>query len=309
MRSIRTSDIFLIMATKLHGIISALLVSFKADGSLDEAGTRAIVKHNIETVGVDGLYVGGSTGENFMLDTATKKRLFEIVQEETAGRVPLIAQVGSLNLHEACELAKFVKQLGGYTAISAVTPFYYKFSFAEIKDYYDAIIAAADMDMIVYSIPFLTGVNLTIDNFKKLFENPRVIGVKFTAADFYLLERLRKACPNHLIFSGFDEMLLPAVVHKVDGAIGSTYNVAGKLSKKIFQAAAAGRVDEALVLQGKSNDFIEAVLANGLYQTLKACLQLSGVEMDGKMRSPMGQASQAQLDQAKQVFALIKDEL
>lgn len=58
----------------LKGIFSALLVSFNADGTINEKGLRQIVRHNIDKMKVDGLYVGGSTGENFMLSTEEKKR-------------------------------------------------------------------------------------------------------------------------------------------------------------------------------------------------------------------------------------------
>ena len=117
----------------LKGLYSALLVSFNEDGSIDEFGTRQIVRHNIDKMLVDGLYVGGSTGENFILSTKEKKEIFKIAYEEAAGKVKLIAQVGSINVYESKELAKFAVELG-YDAISAVTPFYYKFSFEEIKD-------------------------------------------------------------------------------------------------------------------------------------------------------------------------------
>ena len=109
-------------------IYSALLVAYDENGEIYEKGLREIVRYNIDQNKVDGIYVGGSTGENFMLDTSEKKRIFEIAYEETKGAVDLIAQVGSVNLKEAKELAKFVTELG-YKTISAVTPFYYKFDF------------------------------------------------------------------------------------------------------------------------------------------------------------------------------------
>lgn len=87
------------------------------------------MRHNIDVNHVDGLYVGGSTGENFMLQTATKKRIFEIVKDEAGDDVDLIAQVGSIDLQEAKELANYVVNDLGYKTISAVTPFYYNFSF------------------------------------------------------------------------------------------------------------------------------------------------------------------------------------
>ena len=81
---------------ELKGIYSALLVSFNEDGSVNEKGTRQIVRHNIDKMKVDGLYVGGSTGENFLLSTDEKKKIFEIAKDEAKDEIKLIAQIGSM---------------------------------------------------------------------------------------------------------------------------------------------------------------------------------------------------------------------
>ena len=282
----------------LKGIFSALLVAFNEDGSVNEQGLRQIIRHNVDKMKVDGLYVGGSTGENFMLSTAEKKEIFRIAKDEVKDQVALIAQVGSVNLHESIELGKYATELG-YDCLSAVTPFYYKFSFAEIKHYYDTIIAETGNNMIVYSIPFLTGVNIGVEQFGELYKNPKIIGVKFTAGDFYLLERLKKAYPNHLIWAGFDEMMLPAAALGVDGAIGSTFNVNGIRARQIFELTQAGKLAEALAVQNTTNDLIEGILANGLYLTIKELLKLDGVEA-GYCREPMtAKATAEQLAKAK----------
>ncbi len=284
----------------MRGIFSALLVSYNEDGSINEKGVREIIRHNIDNMKVDGLYVGGSTGENFMLSTEEKKQIFEIAKDEAKDEIKLIAQVGSINVYESVELAKFATKLG-YDAISAVTPFYYKFSFNEIKDYYNTIIDSVDNRLIIYSIPFLTGVDMSVEQFGELFENEKIIGVKFTAADFYLLERLRKAYPNHLIYAGFDEMMLPATVLGVDGAIGSTFNVNGVRARQIFDLAKEGKVEEAREIQHVTNDLISAILSNGLYATLKELLKLSGVDA-GYCRKPMALTTDAQVEEAKNIF-------
>ncbi len=284
----------------MRGIFSALLVSYNEDGSINEKGVREIVRHNIDNMKVDGLYVGGSTGENFMLSTDEKKEIFKIAKDEVKDQVKLIAQVGSIDLKEAVELAKYTTELG-YDAISAVTPFYYKFSFNEIKDYYNTIIDSVDNRLIIYSIPFLTGVDMSVEQFGELFENEKIIGVKFTAADFYLLERLRKAYPNHLIYAGFDEMMLPATVLGVDGAIGSTFNVNGIRARQIFDLAKEGKIEEAREIQHITNDLISAILSNGLYATLKELLKLSGVDA-GYCRKPMALTTDAQVEEAKNIF-------
>ena len=284
----------------MRGIFSALLVSYNEDGSINEKGVRQIIRHNIDNMKVDGLYVGGSTGENFMLSTEEKKQIFEIAKDEAKNEIKLIAQVGSINVYESVELAKFATELG-YDAISAVTPFYYKFSFNEIKDYYNTIIDSVDNRLIIFSIPFLTGVDMSVEQFGELFENEKIIGVKFTAADFYLLERLRKAYPNHLIYAGFDEMMLPATVLGVDGAIGSTFNVNGIRARQIFDLAKEGKIEEAREIQHVTNDLISAILSNGLYATLKELLKLSGVDA-GYCRKPMALTTDAQVEEAKNIF-------
>ncbi|MDP8099234.1 N-acetylneuraminate lyase [Pasteurella atlantica] len=284
----------------LKGLFSALLVSFNEDGTVNEKGLREIIRHNIDTMKVDGLYVGGSTGENFMLSTAEKKEIFRIAKDEAKDEIALIAQVGSVNLKEAVELGKYATELG-YDCLSAVTPFYYKFSFPEIKHYYDTIIAETGNNMIVYSIPFLTGVNIGVEQFGELYKNPKIIGVKFTAGDFYLLERLKKAYPNHLIWAGFDEMMLPAVSLGVDGAIGSTFNVNGIRARQIMELTRAGKLDEALAVQHTTNDLIEGILANGLYLTIKEILKLQGVNA-GFCREPMtSTATPEQVAKAKEL--------
>lgn len=283
----------------MKGLFSALLISFDKDGNINEKGIREIVRHNIEVCKIDGLYVGGSTGENFMLSTDEKKSIFKIVKDEVGEKVQLIAQVGSIDLKEAVELAKYVTDLG-YDAISAVTPFYYKFDFEEIKDYYNTIINSVDNKMIIYSIPFLTGVNLSVEQFGELFKNEKIVGIKFTAADFYLLERVRKAYPNKLIYAGFDEMLLPAAVLGVDGAIGSTYNVNGLRAKEIFNLVKEGKNEEALEIQHTTNDFITDLLNSGLYNTLKLILQEKGVD-SGYCKAPMKMHTKKQVENAKEI--------
>ncbi|CUP15916.1 N-acetylneuraminate lyase [Clostridium baratii] len=283
----------------MRGIYSALLVSFDKEGNINEKGLREIIRHNIDKCKVDGLYVGGSTGENFMLSTEEKKKIFDIAVDEAKEEVKLIAQVGSVNLKESVELAKYVTDLG-YNAISAVTPFYYKFDFEEIKNYYETIVNSVDNKLIIYSIPFLTGVNMSLDQFAELFKNEKIIGVKFTAADFYLLERIRKRFKDKLIFAGFDEMLLPAAVLGIDGAIGSTFNINGIRARKILESAQNGDIKTALDIQHTTNDLITDILNNGIYQTIKLILEEQGVDA-GYCRKPLKEPTKEMIDKAKEI--------
>lgn len=286
-----TFYLFLTMEVKQmqQKIYAALTVSFDKDGNINEKGTREIIRHNIDVNGVDGLYVGGSTGENFMLGEDEKKKIFDIAWDEAHGQVDLIAQIGGPNIKEAKELAKYVTNLG-FKTISAVTPFYYNFTFDEIKHYYDEIVKDVDAQLLIYLLPALTGVSLSLDNFEKLFSNPKIVGVKFSNPDLYLLERVRERFPDKRILFGVDEMLLPALTEKIDGCIGSTYNVNTKMVREEIQAFNDGDIEKARELEHKKNDIITALIENGIYPSIKLVLQHMGVDA-GYNREPMAHYS------------------
>lgn len=293
------------MEEQLKGLYAALLVPFDEDGQVKEEGLKQIAKNAIEVEQLDGLYVNGSSGENFLISKEQKKQIFKVVKEAVGNDVKLIAQVGSLDLNEAIELGKYATDLG-YDALSAVTPFYYPFSFEEIKQYYFDIIEATQNKMIIYAIPDLTGVNISINQFKELFNNEKIVGVKYTAPNFFLLERIRKAFPDKLILSGFDEMLVQAVISGVDGAIGSTYNVNGRRARQIYDLAREGKIEEAYKIQHDTNNIIETVLSMGIYPTLKEILKTRGIDGGVPKRpfSPFNEANRKELNQLIETYSL-----
>ena len=293
------------MEEQLKGLYAALLVPFDENGQVKEEGLKQIAKNAIEVEQLDGLYVNGSSGENFLISKEQKKQIFKVVKEAVGNDVKLIAQVGSLDLNEAIELGKYATNLG-YDALSAVTPFYYPFSFEEIKQYYFDIIEATQNKMIIYAIPDLTGVNISINQFEELFDNEKIVGVKYTAPNFFLLERIRKAFPDKLILSGFDEMLVQAVISGVDGAIGSTYNVNGRRARQIYDLAREGKVEEAYKIQHDTNNIIETVLSMGIYPTLKEILKTRGIDGGVPKRpfSPFNEANRKELKQLIETYNL-----
>ena len=272
----------------MKGIFSALLGAFDAEGRPDLEGVRRVVRHNLE-LGVDGLYVCGSTGENFLMERADKEAILKTVAEEAGGKIKLIAHIGSNVVEELDALCDQAAEWG-YDAVSAVTPYYYKFSAGEIRDYYRHIADRSKLPLIIYNIPLLTSVSLTREDFAVLFEHPNIMGVKFTAQDFYLLERVRTLYPDKVIYSGFDEMLLSAAVLGIDGAIGSTWNVIGHWAKALLAAVEKGNLATARLIQSNINSVVDQLLGAGLYPTLKELLALRGAACGG-CRFPMGETT------------------
>ncbi|WFQ92578.1 N-acetylneuraminate lyase [Mycoplasma feriruminatoris] len=284
----------------LKGVFAALLIPYKKDGSIDEQALKKFIDYNIEISNVDGLYVNGSTGEAFLLSNSERKQILEIVAKHVNKRVPLIAQVGSLNIYESIEQAKLAQQLG-YDAISAVTPFYYKFNLDQILNYYKEIKKATNLPLIAYYIPLLSGVNFSLEAFEKLFAIDGVIGVKFTATDLYTLERIKAKYPDKLVFYGFDEQQLSASIYNIDGVIGSTFNVNAKRAKQLFELVKNGQNKQALELQNQINDFIDIVLANGLYAILKEIIRQHYDLNEVFCRLPMTQSISQYASKAKEI--------
>lgn len=151
---------------------ASIVNPFDNQQKLDIESLRRLVRFNIAQ-GIDGLYVGGSTGEAFVQSCAEREQVLEVVAEEAKGKVMLIAHVGTVSTHESQQLARAAHRYG-FDAVSAVTPFYYPFSFEEHCDHYRAIIDSADgLPMVVYNIPALSGVKLTLDQINTLVTLPR----------------------------------------------------------------------------------------------------------------------------------------
>ncbi len=287
------------------GIYPALLTLFDKNGNPDTGAIAGLTDHVINNCCADGLYVCGSTGENFLMSHGQKKEVLSSVAKAANGRVSLIAHIGSNVAEEVYELADLAAD-SGYNAVSAVTPFYYKFTNSEVVEYYLRLADKSKLPLVVYNIPVLTSVSLSMADFEKLFSHGNIIGVKNSAQDYFFLERLRTAFPDKTIFSGVDEALLSAAVLGTDGAIGSTYNVIGHWGKAVFENCRKNDIPSALVAQKKLNTVTDMLLKAGIYQTLKEVLALYGIESCG-CRHPFAETTDAQRAAARRIFDKINE--
>jgi N-acetylneuraminate lyase len=267
----------------ISGIIPALITPFNDDYSVNYNSLKLLVNRLIER-GVNGFYVCGSTGESFLLEKDERKKILETVIDETAGRVPVIAHVGDIWADRAGELAAHAAKAGA-DAVSAVPPFYFKFTFEEIAEYYKIIQNAAKLPLIVYNIPFLSGVSITSDNIAKIMSACDIYGVKFTSNDMFELSRLRKKYPELCLLNGFDEIFLNALPVGIQGAIGSTYNIMPEKFLKILNSFNTGDMAGAAAVQSEANVIIEALIKADVKTGIKYILSQQGIPC-GACRRP-----------------------
>lgn len=268
---------------KFKGLFAALLTPFNEDSSINFDSLEKLVEFNIQN-GIDGFYVGGSTGEGLLLSIEERMQVFECVKKATKGRATLIAHVGTICTLDAIKMAKKAEELE-YDAISAVAPYYYGFTLDAVLGYYNDIVNSTKLPMIIYNFPNSGGFTLTKDIANKLFENEKFIGIKHTSNDMFALNQFKKLNREIVVYNGFDETLLAGLSMGADGAIGSTYNFMGKKFKKIMSCFNSGEIETAKALQNEANDIICEMIKYGVFQSEKAILTEMGIDM-GDCRKP-----------------------
>ena len=280
-------------AEKFGGIYPALLTPFTSDGRINRTSLIRLVQHEMD-LGADGFYVCGSTGEAFLMSKEERREVMEIVRNAAPGK-KLIAQIGSLNVRDAEYLAGAAAELG-YAAISSVAPFYYTFTFEEIRDYYFRLAALTDVPVLVYYIPGSSGVTMGEGQLGTFLADDRFIGAKFTSNDFFLLERLKKAFPDKVVLNGFDEMFLSGLAMGADGGIGSTYNFMADRFVRMRQLMKSGQLEEARRIQNRVNEIIAILLKIGVIAGCKEILNQQGFDL-GECLPPFAVLS----DEQKQI--------
>ena len=272
------------------GIFTALLTPFDKNGDVNVTELRRLVKFNLER-GADGFYVCGSTAEAFLMTKDERRLVMETVRE-AAPDSTLIAHIGSLNEREAAELGSHAHALS-YDLVSSVAPFYYKFSFEEIKNYYFRLADASGLPMIVYHFPAFSGVNMGKKEMSVFLEDERFAGVKYTSNDFFTMERFSADFPDKVIYNGYDEMFLAGLSMGACGGIGSTYNFMADKFVAIRRLFGENRIAEAQKIQAEANAIISDLCAVGVMQGEKEVMNQLGFDF-GVCRHPFGELTEEQ---------------
>ena len=275
------------------GVIPAVLSVFDAQEELDEKGTRELIRF-LCSFDIGGLYLTGSTGEAFLMNSEERKRQVEIVMDEVGDRLPVVVHVGAMSTRASIELARHAEAVGA-AGISSVPPFYFKFNEEQIFGYYRDISEATSLPMIVYNIP-LAGM-MTVSMIERLASLPNVRGVKYTGTALYEVTQIRDACkPGFQIYGGCDELGSSNIALGVDGIIGSFYNCIPDLYLRIWKAVKESDVETAARLQRKALHVIMLGIQSGsMMACIKLWLRAAGVQA-GYARRPFDNFTEEQAE-------------
>lgn len=283
---------------RYNGLFAATLTPMKADGdvALDHIGPQ--IERLMER-GVTGLYVCGSTGEGVSLTTAERKAVTEESIRATAGRVPVLVQVGHNSLAEAAELAGHAADKGA-AGISATCPNYFKIASAQVLVDSMKVISdgARELPFYYYHIPSLTGNRISMTEFLKLGGEamPNLVGIKYSSPELHEYQQCIELDGGRFeIMWGVDEMLIAALVVGGKAAVGSTYNVAAPLYRRLIAAFEQGDLAKARQCQSQAIAFISIVLSYPFQSAMKHILNWQGCSAESYCRLPQQELTLEQI--------------
>lgn len=279
------------IAKKISGLVAATHTPFRPDGELN----LAIVEKQAALLQSDGVglaFIGGTTGEGHSLSLEERRALtvrwLEVVRGSSLN---VIVHVGSNCLADARVLARQAEELGA-AAIAAISPSYFKPRTVDLLVDCVADIAAAApaTPFYFYDIPAMSGVSLSMPEFLTLAPErvPTLAGIKFTNPDlvsYQLCLRVRNGAFD--IPWGWDECLLPALALGATGAVGSTYNFAAPIYRRLIDAFVRGDLPAARTEQFRSVQLVQVLARHGYMAAAKATMAFRGVDV-GPARLPNG---------------------
>ena len=281
-----------------NGILIPLVTPFKKDGNVDYDGLKNVARFAFKT-DADGVYAVGSSGECFLMTESERKKCLEVIIGESGGK-PVIAHIGHISLDIAVDLAKHAEHTGA-TGIASVPPFYFRFSFEEVKNYFYSLADSVSIPLTVYNLPAWTRL-LSLEECIELLNHKNVHSMKFTDTNYFMLERI-KTLTGKFIYSGCDECFLSALAAGADGAIGTTFNYMIESYIETKRLYTCGRMNDALKLQARANAVTKALLDSGkLFSAVKYLMTLRGVEMETFARRPLGMLTEQEKAEIKKIY-------
>ena len=250
------------MRTPWTGCGTALVTPFTRDGAVDEAGVRRLARRQIDA-GIHFLVPCGTTGESPTLSEDERVRIVQLVVEEAAGSVPVLAGAGGYDTREVTHTARRMKQAGAQGLLS-VTPYYNKPTPEGLFQHYSAIAGEVGLPVIVYNVPGRTGCNIDVATLVRLSGVPGIVGVKEASGNISQMVEICGAVPeDFLVLSGDDALTLSLMAVGGHGLISVSANEVPAEMARMVECAerndfAAARKIHAQMLPLLLVNFIEA---------------------------------------------------
>ena len=273
----------------LAGIFTPNITPVNSRGELDEDTLRGYIDWLIEH-GVHGLYPNGSTGEFVRFTPEERKRVIEIVVDQTRGRVPILAGAAEANIEETVRACDTYGALG-VRAVAIVAPFYYRLAPDGVYAYFKQIADRVSVDVTLYNIPMFAS-PIDVPTVKRLAQEcPRVVGIKDSSGDIphmmRMIAEIRPIRKDFFFMTGWDATLVPMLMIGCDGGTNATSGVVPELTRSIYEAARAGQWERAMQIQYKLLPLFDTMLSTAEFpEGFRRGAKIRGWDL-GQSRQPL----------------------
>jgi 4-hydroxy-tetrahydrodipicolinate synthase len=279
------------LQASLHGLWLPLITPFR-DGALDETSLRRLVRHYAD-LPVNGLILAATTGDSLTLSSAETERLVFAVRDELGNirHLPVCLGLSGSNTSALLDALDRTAAwpIDGYL-ISC--PYYSRPSQRGLQLHFEALADRAAHPVMIYNIPYRTGVNLGNDAMLRLAAHPNIVGLKDCCANReQSLELLQRRPEQFAVLSGEDAHAHEALIDGADGGILASAHIATETFAEVCKLMAAADRDAASAHWQSVAELTRLLFAEPSPAPIKYWLWRSGLIDSPEVRLPMTEVS------------------
>lgn len=283
---------------KPYGVIPPIITPFHEDGSINYGALKDMANHLVDH-GVHGLFPFGTTGEFYAVNDEEYVKALQTVKEAVEGRtdryhkpIQLLAGCSHITTRGVIHLIRLVEKVGGYDAVSVLTPMFVSQTQDELYRYYRTIAESTDMPVIMYNNKPKTNVTIAPETAARLAHDcPNIIGVKDSTGDMTNCEEYLRLTMDvrdkFNVMMGRDTMIYAGLHYGCSGAVASCANVAPRVVADIYDKFVDGDFAGALEAQYRLAPLRIACSMGTFPEVIKEGLVLQGIPV-GKCLEPIG---------------------
>lgn len=288
------------MQQTFEGIWLPLITPFR-DGEVDLPAVRRVVDYYIDA-GIHGFIVCGTTGEPATMSEEEQLAVLDAVLETSDGRRPVVMGLSSNDTRDALRQLAIIQQRA-ISGILVVTPYYTRPSQQGLLAHFRALAQATELPLLLYNIPYRTGINIERATIHALCELPNIVGIKESGGDInQLMDLIRDT--RLQVLSGEDHLIFPALCFGGSGAISAAAHIRPELYVRMYQAFRSGDIAQARELSWQLLPLVRALFSEPNPAPVKALLAQQGLIAD-ELRLPMTSVTPACRDRLAQVLAAL----
>ena len=281
------------------GACTAMVTPF-CDGKVNYSMLEKLLQRQCDA-GIEAIVLSGTTGESPTLSDHEKVSMFQFAKACVGSSCKIIAGTGSNSTAHAVELSISAQQ-AGVDALLIVTPYYNKATASGLYSHFEAIAYAVDIPIMTYNVPSRTTVDIPIDIYHRLTQLPNVVGTKEASSDITKITKIRAKCGNDFaIWSGNDDMTVPAIALGAKGVVSVLSNVLPNETQALCRAALNGDFSTASTLQMKFQPLVELLFSEVNPIPVKEAMRIIGFDCGG-CRLPLTPMSSEKKGKLKEVL-------